>query len=342
MVEAGTPRVVAITGASSGIGRATAIAFARHGWRVGLIARREDDLDAARRDVITQGGTAAIAPSDVADAQALERAAVQIEAALGPIDVWINDAGISFYGTFEAIPEEEFRRVTDVTYLGAVNGTRIALRRMKPRDHGTIVNVCSAIAYRAVPLQSPYSGAKYALRGFSEAVRSELSHDRSRVHLTMVHPPAANTPFFAHAGSVMPDGAPRPPPPVYQPEIVADAIYLAATSRRREVMVGGATVGFALANKIMPGVLDVFAGVFGEFAQKSRRADVLHDRDPTGRDPNGKAAHRRPAGVHGAFDDEALPASVQMWASRNRTPLLLGFGAAMLVALAGPRRHRVS
>ena len=216
-------RVVAITGASSGIGRATAQHFARHGWRVGLIARSEENLDAARGDVVTAGGTASVQVADVADSAQLERAAERIEMELGPIDVWINNAGVSVYGKFLDITEEEFRRVTDTNYFGTVNGTRIALKRMVPRNRGTIVQILSAISYRAVPLQSAYSGSKYALRGFTEAVRAELIHDNSAVHVTMVHPPGVNTPFYNHAVSHMPEPV-HPPPPVYQPEVIADAI----------------------------------------------------------------------------------------------------------------------
>ncbi len=183
------PRVVAITGGSSGIGRAAAIRFAREGWRVGLIARGEAALEAACKDVVEHGGTAAMATADVADPAQLEAAAASIEAALGPIEVWINNAGIGVWGWFEDVPEEQFRRVTEVNYLGTVNGTRVALRRMLPRDAGTIVQVLSVISHRGVPLQAAYSGAKYGLRGFSEAVRSELHAKRSRVYLTMVHPP---------------------------------------------------------------------------------------------------------------------------------------------------------
>jgi short-subunit dehydrogenase len=327
-----TPQVVAITGASSGIGRATAAHFARKGWRVGLIARGEDGLDAARADVIAEGGTAAIAVADVADAAALEAAAQQIEATLGPIDVWVNNAGTSVYGEFAALDPDEFRRVTDVTYLGAVNGTRVALKRMQPRDRGTIVNVCSAIAYRAAPLQSAYSGAKYALRGFTEAVRSELIHNRSRVHLTMVHPPSTNTPFFNHAANHLPTGGvPRPPPPVYQPEITADAIFFAATHRRREVMVTGETVAFAWANKLALGLTDLLMGLTGYATQTSRKPGLAEERDEAVDAPG-----HRPSRVHGPLDSEALGWSAQMWATKNRGALALGLGLVALAALARP------
>lgn len=269
------PKVVAITGASSGIGRATSRLFARRGWRVGLIARGEAGLDDVRRDVVTQGGTASVAAADVDDAAALERAAAQIEQELGPIDVWINDAGVGAVAAFAETTEAEFRRVTDVTYLGIVNGTRVALRRMQRRGTGTIVTIGSAVSYRAAPLMSAYSAAKYAVRGFTEAVRRELAQDRSRIHLCLVHPPAENTAFSSHAASRMPD-----PPPAYRPEVVAEAIFFAATHGRREVKVGGAAVQFALLNRVAPALADWLFGRIGQAARQTRRrgARVAQDR----------------------------------------------------------------
>ncbi len=325
------PGVVVITGASSGIGRAAAAVFGQHGWRVGLIARSAENLDATRKDVVTAGGTASVAVADVSDSAALEAAAAQIEGQLGPIDVWINNAGVSVYGKFMDITEDEFRRVTDTNYLGTVNGTRVALRRMLPRDKGTIVQILSAISYRGVPLQSPYSGSKYALRGFTEALRADLANDSSAVHVTMVHPPAVNTPFYNHATSHMPKPV-RPPPPVYQPELVADAIYLAATTRRREVKVTGSTLGFAVANKFAPGLLDFFAGKFGVTAQQSDQGGAVEDRDPNLNGPG-----KRPSATHGPFDNESLSTSAQMWANKNRgaVGLALGVGLIGLAMLGG-------
>jgi len=213
-----------------------------------------------------------------------------------------------------------------------VNGTRVALRRMLPRNAGTIVQILSAISYRGVPLQSPYSGSKYALRGFTEALRADLANDSSAVHLTMVHPPAVNTPFYNHATSHMPKPV-RPPPPVYQPEIVADAIYLAATTRRREVKVTGSTLGFAVANKVAPGLLDYLSGKFGVTAQQSDKGGDVEIRDPNLNGPG-----QRPSSTHGPFDSESLNTSVQMWANKNRgaaVGLALGVGLIGLAMLGG-------
>lgn len=322
-------RVVAITGASSGIGRATAMHFAKEGWRVGLIARGEEGLDAARKDVIEAGGTASVFVADVANSAALERAADHVEQELGPIDVWVNNAGVSVYGRFLDITEQEFRKVTETNYLGLVNGTRTALKRMAPRNKGTVVQVLSTIAYRAVPLQSPYSGSKYAGRGFTEAVRSELIADNSRVHLTMVHPPAVNTPFYNHAASHMPKPV-RPPPPIYQPEIMADAIYLAATTRRREIKVTSSTLSFAIGNKFMPNLMDLIIGKVAIPLQQSNKGGPVEARDANLYEP-AKRIHD----THGPFDSESRSFSVQMWASKNRSAVGLGLGLIALAALAG-------
>ncbi|MDJ0390053.1 SDR family oxidoreductase [Roseomonas sp. E05] len=330
--------VLAITGGSSGIGRCTAALFAQRGWDVGLIARGEAGLEAALADVRRAGGKGCAAAADVSDAAALERAATEIEAKLGPIQAWVNDAGVSAYGRFMDLSEEDYLRVTQVTYLGVVNGTRVALRRMQPRNRGTIVNIGSAVAMRAVPLQSAYSAAKYAVAGFTEAVRAELLHDNSAVHLGIVHPPSTNTPFFNHAASRLKDGVPRPPPPVYEPEIVAEAIHLAVTSRRREVKVGGQTVAFGLANTVMPGVLDWALGRFGPEMQVSHSAQAKDQREETLFRPSAT-----PSPVHGAFGQEALRHSPQM--ALNRSPglatMLLGLGAlGVLACFAGPPRRR--
>jgi short-subunit dehydrogenase len=333
MSEAAGSRVVAITGASSGIGRCTARLFAERGWRVGLIARGLPGLETVREEIRAMGGEAHAATADVADHEALDRAAEEIEAALGPIEVWVNNAGAGFYAPFQDITEEEFRRVTDVTYLGVVHGTRAALRRMKPRGRGAIVNIGSLVAFRASPLLSAYSAAKFAVRGFTEAVRAELIHDASPVHITIVHPPAVNTPFFSHAGSRMP-GAPRPPPPVYQPEIITDAIYLAATSRRREIKVSGATVQTSLLTRVAPNFTDLIFGKIGYGAQQTREPEVERRRDESLFQPP-----KQPSPVHGPFGQDAFEHSAQMWLSRNRWTAGLGAALGGLMLLVSQRKR---
>ena len=326
-------RVVVITGGSSGIGLCTARLFAARGWRVGLIARGAEGLAAAVGRIRTGPGSAAYALADVADPDALDEAAGQLARELGPIAVWINNAGVSVFGPLLDVPDAEFRRVLDVTLLGTVNGTRTALRHMLPRRQGVIVNVASLLAFRGAPLQSAYSAAKYAVRGFTEAVRAELIHDRAGVHMAMVHPPSTNTPFFSHAGSHM-AGAPRPPPPVYQPELTAEAIWLAVAERRREVKVTGTTTQLALLSGVLPGVMDRVAAWIGYPAQRTSNAEVVQRRDPALFD-----AARQVSTVHGPFGREAFSTSTRMWAERNRWAV--GLGLAALLLATRPRRRRV-
>ena len=229
--------VVVVTGASAGVGRATVRAFARHGADVGLIARGVDGLEAARREVEALGRRALVVPTDVADAPQVESAADRIERQLGPVDVWVNNAMVSVFSPVKKMTADEIRRVTEVTYLGVAYGTLAALKRMLPRDRGTIVQVGSALAYRGIPLQSAYCGAKHAIQGFTESLRCELLHDGSHVHVTMVQLPAMNTPQFDWVRSRLPR-RPQPVPPIYDPEIAADAIVWAASARRREMSVG--------------------------------------------------------------------------------------------------------
>src|SRR5438552_1701748 len=248
-------QVVVITGASAGVGRATVRAFARQGADIGLLARGTDGLDGARREVEAVGGRALAIPTDVAHADEVEAAAESVERELGPIDVWINNAMVSVVSPVRETSAEEFERVTAVTYLGCVHGTLSALRRMLPRDRGVIVQVGSALSYRAAPLLAPYCAAKHAVRGFTEALRCELLHDRSRVRVTLVHPPAMNTPHFGWTKSRMPREV-QPVPPMFQPELGARAVHWAALHDRREVWVGGPTVLAILASRVAPGLAD--------------------------------------------------------------------------------------
>ena len=336
MADINSPGVVVITGGSSGIGLSSAQLFAAKGWRVALIARGAEALESAKALLVADGARVVTAVADVTDSEALRRAATEIVAALGPIDVWINNAGVSVFSRFADMSEDEFQRVTDVTYGGTVNGTRVALEHMRPRDAGTIVNVCSAIGLRGVPLQSAYSGAKWAMRGFVEALRAELMHERSRIWLTIVYPPSVNTPFYSHATAHLDGRLPRPPPPVYQPEIVADAIHFAATSRRRNVLVGGQTVQTGLLNAFAPALADRLLATFGPFSQKSSNQGVA-----AASDENLFTPTRRPSATHGAFDREALSTSAQLWATKNRATATAGltFGMAMAgLMLFGARR----
>jgi short-subunit dehydrogenase len=298
--------VVVITGASSGIGRATAARFARYGWRVGLIARGEAGLREACRDVERHGVMAMLATADVTDMAALEAAAVIIESTLGTIELWINCAGNGTYGRFLDTPADQFQRVTEVTYLGTVNGTRAALQRMLPRNRGRVVNVCSGIAFHGMPLLSSYSGAKHAVRGFDQSVRAELAQDGSRVGITTVYPPAVNTPFFDHAISHM--GQPgRPMAPIYQPEIIAEAIHLAVLTGRCEMPVSFTTILFSYAVRLVPGLVTFGIRRLGYEGQLTSQAASLARHSPTLFAASGKASP-----VHGAFDAQARSGSVHV------------------------------
>jgi NAD(P)-dependent dehydrogenase (short-subunit alcohol dehydrogenase family) len=320
------PRVVVITGASSGVGRATARAFGRLGAAVGLLARGGDALRATAKEVESAGGRPLAVATDVADAAAVERAAGQVEEELGPIDVWVNNAMASVLAPFAEITAEEFRRVTEVTYLGVVYGTKAALDRMLPRDRGVVVCVGSALAYRGIPLQSPYCGAKHAIQGFTESVRCELLHDGSRVRITMVQLPALNTPQFEVALSRLPSRA-QPVPPIYQPEVAARAVVWAATHRRRELRVGAATVATLLANAAAPGLLDRYLGRTGYRSQQTGEPAV----------PDRPANLWQPVpgdrGAHGGFDHRAHGHSPQLWLATHPVALAAAVGAAAAVVL---------
>jgi NAD(P)-dependent dehydrogenase (short-subunit alcohol dehydrogenase family) len=327
-------KIVAITGASAGVGRATVRRFAKSAARIALMGRGRDGLEAAREDVERAGGQALVLPMDVADAAAVEAAAARIEAELGPIDIWINNAMVSVFSPIHEMTAEEFRRVTEVTYLGCVHGTLAALKRMRPRNRGVIVQVGSALAYRAIPLQSAYCAAKHAARGFTDSLRCELLHEKSNVRVTMVHLPAVNTPQFRWVKSRLPHKA-QPVPPIFQPEVAADAIYFAAHHSRREFYVGLPTVKAIVANKFAPGLLDRFLGRNG-FA--SQQHDGLED-------PNRANNLWEPLagdhGAHGVFDQRAKSWSPQFWADKHRGWLSLAIAALALIGVAAGARRRL-
>lgn len=320
-------QTVAVTGASGGIGRASAIEFARTGAQVALIARGAAGLDGAAREVEEAGGQALAIQADVSDPEQIAEAIDRIEGELGPIDVWVNVAFTSVFARFDEIEPEEYRRVTEVSYLGYVYSTMAILPRMKARGAGTIVHVGSTLAYRGIPLQSAYCGAKHAIQGFHESLRAELLHERSPIRVTMVQMPAVNTPQFSWVLSRLPKQA-QPVPPIYQPEVAGRAVaYAAEHPRRREYWVGGSTMGTLLANAVAPGILDRYLARTGFQSQQT----------PEDRDPDQPVNLWEPAdektdfGTRGVFSDRSKGSSVQVWASHNHWL----FGAAAAAAGAG-------
>jgi NAD(P)-dependent dehydrogenase (short-subunit alcohol dehydrogenase family) len=330
-------QVVMITGASAGVGRAVARAYAGRGARIGLLARGRAGLEGARQDTVALGGDALVLQADVANADEVERAAETLEAAFGPIDVWINNAMATVFSPVKLATADEFKRVTEVTYLGVVYGTLSALRRMLPRNRGSIVQVGSALAYRGIPLQAPYCAAKHAIQGFCDSLRAELLHDGSRVQLSMVQLPAMNTPQFewmrshlAHRG--------QPVPPIFQPEVAADAIVWAADHGRREVYVGFPTVAAIVGNKLAPGAGDWYLARTGIASQQT---DEPEDPD---RPDNlwAPVDEDRDFGPHGRFGDEARGRSWQLWLTEHRrlVTVTAALAASALVARRVSRGRR--
>ncbi len=324
MTLAGT--TVVVTGASAGVGRAAAVAFAREGATVALLARGEDGLAGASRDVTAAGGRPFVHKIDVSDADAMFAAADAVEAACGPIDIWVNDAMATIFAPVDRIAPDEFKRATEVTYLGAVYGTMAALKHMKPRNRGVIVQVGSALGYRAIPLQSAYCGAKFALRGFTDSLRCELIHDNVPVHLTMVLLAGFNTPQFDWARNKF-EKRPQPVPPVYQPEVAAEAIVWAATHRRRELSVGLPALESILANKIAPSIMDRL------LAKKAYDGQFTSEDETPGRPDNLFAPVPGDFGSHGRFDAQARRKSAQLFVSRHLAAFLSA--AALLVVIVG-------
>jgi NAD(P)-dependent dehydrogenase (short-subunit alcohol dehydrogenase family) len=338
MARTDTQQTVVVTGASAGIGRATAAMFAARGARVALLARGRTGLDAAAAEVRQAGGEALPVVTDMAEWDQVEEAARRVEEELGPVDIWVNNAFTAAFGRFIDLSPEEFLQATRSTYLGYVHGTRAALTRMMPRDRGTVVQVGSALAYRGVPLQSAYCGAKHAIQGFTESVRCELLHDKSQVRITMVQMPAVNTPQFTWLRTHLPRHA-QPVPPIYQPEIAARAVLRAADHpRRREYWVGASTVATLLANAVVPGLLDRYLARTGFDSQQT---DAFA---PTGGDGNlfEPADETEEFGAHGVFDHQAHAVSPQQWASRHHLGKavaaagLTGAGYALLRRHAAP------
>lgn len=329
-------KVVMVTGASAGIGRAAVRAFAKKGALLGLLARGRDRLEAAKREVEDLGGRALVLAADVSNAHAVDAAAEKLESEFGPIDIWVNDAMATVFSPVTEIPPEEFRRVTEVSYLGYVWGTQAALKRMVPRNRGVIIQVGSALAYRGIPLQAPYCAAKFAIRGFCDALRAELIHDKKKIRICIVEMPAVNTPQFSWVRSRLPQKA-QPVPPIFQPEVAADAIVFAAVHNRREIYVGFPTVKAILANKIAPGLVDHYLGHTGYKSQQTSQPE-----DPS-RPNNLFEPVPGNFGAHGHFDHRARQFSTQLWLDKRRNWLRAGglvIGLLSGVAVMAARRKR--
>lgn len=327
-MQAKKAEVVVVTGASAGVGRAIVQAFALRGAHIGLLARGREGLEGAKRDVEQSGGQALVLPTDVANAEQVEAAASKVEESFGPIDIWINVAMASVFSPAKEMKPEEYKRVTEVTYLGQVYGTLAALKRMLPRDRGRIIQIGSALAYRGIPLQSAYCGAKHAIQGFTESVRAELIHDKSNVKITMVQLPAVNTPQFSWVKSRLPHKA-QPVPPIYQPEVIADAVTWVADHYRRQLFIGLSTVIVIQGNKIAASYGDRYLGKTGYKSQQTNQPEDLHRPNNLWAPVDDDHDH----GAHGAFDVQAKSRSLQVWANTHRG--LLAFTATALMSLVG-------
>jgi NAD(P)-dependent dehydrogenase (short-subunit alcohol dehydrogenase family) len=332
MTQRNQAPVVVVTGGSAGVGRAIAQAFAKRGARLGLLARGTRRLEQAAAEAIRLGGDAIACPADVADADAVRAAAAEVENRFGPIDIWVNNAMVSVFSPVKQMQPDEYRRVTEVTYLGAVYGTLAALERMLPRDRGVIIQIGSALAYRAIPLQSAYCAAKHALQGFTESLRTELYHDGSRVRVTMLQLPAVNTPQFDWVRSRLPHRA-QPVPPVFQPEVIAQAVVWAAEHEREEMYLGFPSVKAITANRLFPRLLDHYLGRAGYASQQTAEPE-----NPA-RSDNLWEPVEAEVGAHGRFDAIARTRSWQIWCSEHRGTMALAVGALALASLATRRRH---
>ena len=324
------PEVVVVTGASAGVGRSIVQAFAKRGAHIGLLARGHEGLEGARQEVEECGGKALIIPTDTANADQVEAAAAKVEETFGPIDLWINVAMASVFSPVKEMKPEEYKRVTEVTYLGYVYGTLAALHRMLPRDRGHIIQIGSALAYRGIPLQSAYCGAKHAIQGFTESLRAELIHDKSNVKITMVQLPAVNTPQFGWVKNRLPHKA-EPVPPIYQPEVIAKGVTYVADHYRRQLFIGRSTVIVIQGNKLAPGLGDKYLAKTGFKSQQTGQPA----------DPNAPNNLWQPVdehqdyGAHGAFDDRAISKSSQLWIDTHRSVLgLVGAGIACAITAA--------
>jgi short-subunit dehydrogenase len=315
-------RVVVVTGASAGVGRATVRAFAREGAHVGLIARDTEGLHVAAREVGQLGGKGLAVPADVADASQVEAAAARIEHEFGPIEVWINNAMTTIFGRVTDVTPQEYKRATEVTYLGTVYGTMAALRRMLPRNAGRIIQVGSALAYRSIPLQAAYCGAKHAIAGFTDSLRSELIHDNKNIHVTMVQLPAMNTPQFTWCRSKMPNH-PQPVPPIFQPEVAAERIVWASHHNRREVFVGAPTVIAIEANKVAPAIADYYLGRTGFDSQQTQEPV------PKNRPDNLFEPVPGDFGAHGVFGRQAHEKAATTWLAEHKALTALAGMAAV-------------